>query len=213
MRLLSWTPVAVGSEELARRQARYDRLSPPSVRVTLRDLGTRFEDAPRALETDADVRASEAAVTAAYEWGGLEDFDALLPDCVLDPAIEAHHLGLPVFGLTRMTATFLSGLGATVGALARNDAIASELDRRLDSYGVPWEPTVVMDLSFDDIVDDVTWREAVLAHAGRLRCDFALNACSAVDLGEPATDTLVVDPTALALRLLGVRTELGGQVA
>ncbi len=65
------------------------------------------------------------------------------------------------------------------------------------------EPTVVMHLGVEDITDDEIWRQAVTAYAWKLDCDFALNACSAVDLGEPVAATVVVDPTALALRLLG----------
>jgi Asp/Glu/hydantoin racemase len=213
MRLLAWTPIVVGAEELARRQARYDRLSPAHVEIVLRDLADFAPSAPRALETDHDVRTSEDAVMWAFRASDAEGFDAFLPDCVLDPAIDAQGIARPVLGLSHLTATFLAAQGATVGALARNRAIADELDRRLASYSVKREQTLVMDLSFEDIADDETWRRAVVTHAGRLTCDFALNACSAVELGSPSTDTVVVDPTALALRLLGLRVELAGTAA
>ena len=213
MRLLAWTPIAVGPEELSRRQARYDRLAPPQVQVVLRDLGAESPSAPRALETEADVRASEEAVLDAYRTSDSSGFDAFLPDCVLDPCADSPGLIRPILGLSRITSSFLGGQGATVGALARNQAIADELDRRLASYGVSREPTVVMHLGVDDITDDEIWRQAVTAYAWKLKCDFALNACSAVELGEPVAATVVVDPTALALRLLGIRAELGGTAA
>lgn len=213
MRLLAWTPIVVGDEELARRQARYDRLAPPEVQVVLRDLGAVSPSAPRALESEVDVRVSEEAVAEAYRASDPTGFDAFLPDCVLDPAIDSPDLARPVLGLTRISSSFLGGQGATVGALARNQAIADELDRRLASYGVPREPTVVMHLDVQDISDDDLWRQAVTAYAWKLDCDFALNACSAVDLGEPVAETVVVDPTALALRLLGIRAQLGGSAA
>jgi Asp/Glu/hydantoin racemase len=213
MRLLAWTPIVVGAEELARRQARYDRLSPTEVEIVLRDLHAFDPSAPRALETEDDVRISEDTVVAAFAASDPHGFDAFLPDCVLDPAIDAAGLARPVLGLSHLSASFLAAQGASVGALARNRAIADELDRRLTAYGVTREPTLVMDLSVEDIADDETWQRAVVAHAGRLSCDFALNACSAVELGSPATDTVVVDPTALALRLLGLRTELAGAAA
>ena len=213
MRLLAWTPIVVGADELARRQSRYDRLSPAHVEVVLRDLGGIFPSATRALESDDDIRTSEDLVVSAFGNSDPEGFDAFLPDCVLDPAIHAEGLALPILGLSHLAATFLAAQGATVGALARNRAIAHELDRRLASYAVKREPTLVMDLSFEDIADDETWRRAVESHAGRLTCDFALNACSAVELGSPATDTVVVDPTALSLRLLGLRAELAEAAA
>jgi Asp/Glu/hydantoin racemase len=213
MRLLAWTPIVVGADELERRQARYDRLSPAHVEIVLRDLAGFSPSAPRSLETDDDVRISEDTVLSAFRSSDPEGFDAFLPDCVLDPGIGAEGLARPVLGLSHLAATFLAAQGASVGALARNRAIADELDRRLASYAVKREPTLVMDLSVEDIADDETWRRAVVAHAGRLTCDFALNACSAVELGSPSTDTVVVDPTALSLRLLGLRAELAGAAA
>jgi hypothetical protein len=209
MRLLGWTPIVVGPAELARRQERYDRLCPDHVLVVLHDLGEVLPSAPVALETDEDVRASEDAVVAAYRQSDPQGFDAFLPDCVLDPAVDLQDLARPVLGLSRIVSAFLAGQGMRVGALARNPAIARELDRRLQSYLMDAQPTVVMDLTVEDIADDDTWRRAVAEHAADLQCDVALNACSAVDLGDPTTDTLVVDPTALALRLIGVRAELG----
>lgn len=213
MRLLAWTPIVVGQDELARRQARYDRLSPAQVQVVLRDLAEFAPAAPSALETADDVRVSEEILVAACRASDAEGFDALLPDCVLDPGIDAAGLELPMLGLSHLTASFLAAQGASIGALARNRAIADELDRRLTAYGVRREPTLVMDLSVDDITDEENWHRAVMAHAGGLACDFAINACSAVELGAPATDTVVVDPTALSMRLLGLRAELAGAAA
>jgi len=213
MRLLAWTPIVVGADELARRQARYDRLSPAHVEIVLRDLADACPSAPQSLETEDDVRTSEAAVVSAFRTSDPEGFDAFLPDCVLDPGIASEGLARPVLGLSHLVATFLAAQGATVGALARNRAIADELDRRLASYAVNCEPTLVMDLSVEDIADDETWRRAVVTHAGRLACDFAINACSAVELGSPSTETVVVDPLSLSLRLLGLRAELAGAAA
>lgn len=38
MRVAAITPIRVSEEELTRRQARYDRLTPPPLRVQLRNL-------------------------------------------------------------------------------------------------------------------------------------------------------------------------------
>ncbi|AMY17980.1 MULTISPECIES: hypothetical protein [Nocardiaceae] len=206
MRLLAFTPVHVDDAELARRQARYDALSPTGLVVVLRDLGP---DAPRALDTESDVRASEDAVAAAFAAADPTGYDGFLPDCVLDPCAEqAGQFARPLYGLTRLTASYYASQGHRVGALARNAAIAAELDRRLAGYGIPAEPTTVMNLSFDDIADSRAWTAAVARYAPSLESAVAINACSAVDLAERRTDPVVVDPTATALRLLALRADL-----
>ncbi|MDQ1200414.1 MULTISPECIES: hydantoin racemase [unclassified Rhodococcus (in: high G+C Gram-positive bacteria)] len=206
MRLLAYTPIHVDFAEFRRRQERYDALSPVGVSVVLRNIGP---DAPRALDTEADVRASEVALAAAFRASDPDEFDGYLPDCVLDPcAEEADSFERPLYGLTRLTASFYASQGHRLGALARNAAIAAELDRRVAGYGIPAEPTVVMDLSFDDIADSRAWADAVTVHARALTCSVAINACSAVDLTGPRTTPLVVDPTATALRLLALRDDL-----
>jgi len=58
----SVTPIHVSPEELARRQARYDALSPAGVRVELVDIGA---DAPRQLASEQEVRDSEGLVARA----------------------------------------------------------------------------------------------------------------------------------------------------
>src|SRR5689334_183738 len=99
MRLLSITPIVVDEAELARRQARYDELAPEGVTVVLELLGTD-PDLPRALETDDDVRASEAALQARYAAVDPTGWDGYLPDCVLDPLTGTDHgLPRPVFGI------------------------------------------------------------------------------------------------------------------
>ncbi len=64
MRIFAVTPIHVSPEELARRQARYDALSPGGLSVHLQDIGP---DAPRALDTEQQVRDSEDLVSAALE--------------------------------------------------------------------------------------------------------------------------------------------------
>lgn len=211
MHLLAITPIHVDTEELARRQERYDRLAPAGVTVRLEDLGDGLE-VPRALETAMDVRASEEAVVARLAAADTAGVDAFLPDCVLDPAVDhAHPLPLPVFGIGRLCAGFLAGVGGRMGAVARNRAIADELDRRLASYDLaPQVPTEVLDLSVEDITDAAVWASAVRDRVGRMPVSTVLNACSAVEVGEPDSGPLLVDPTRVALQLLGLHATLSG---
>ncbi|MPZ60837.1 MAG: hydantoin racemase [Propionibacteriales bacterium] len=211
MRLLGITPISVRAEELARRQARYDRLAPAGLSVRLENLGTGSE-APRALETADDVAASEAALLERYSTADLTGFDGLLPDCVLDPAVEHPSvLPLPTYGLGRLSAYFLAGFGVRVGAVARNRAIAAELDRKLTGYGLPLtQETAVLELSVDDIADDATWAHAVRRTAAELDVDALINACSAVEIEQAPGRTILLDPTATALRMI---SEFGSQAA
>ena len=83
MHVWSVTPIHVEPGELARRQARYDALSPAGIRVELVDIGT---DAPRQLATEQDVRDSEGLVADALR-DAPDRADALMPDCFLDPGV------------------------------------------------------------------------------------------------------------------------------
>jgi Asp/Glu/hydantoin racemase len=209
MRLLAITPIVVDDAELARRQRRYDALAPEGVSVVLEQL----VDGPRALEEEADVRASEAALLTRYRAVDPQGWDGYLPDCVLDPLSGgAHGLARPVFGLGRLAASFVAGQGARLGAVARNGAIAAELDRRLAEYGVPTVgPTRVLDLSVDDIADDAAWAAAVESRVANLDCDFVLNACSAVEVTEQHHAPYLLDPTRTALAMLALRAAATGE--
>lgn len=211
MRLLAITPIAVDDAELARRQARYDELAPDGVRVDLEHLG----GGPRALESEADVRASEAALLERYRAVDPTGWDGFLPDCVLDPLVDGgHDLARPVFGIGRLAAGFATAQGARLGAVARNGAIAAELDRRLATYGVTTvAPTAVLDLSVEDIADDAAWAAAVTRTVADLDCDLVLNACSAVEVAEQRSAPYLFDPTAAALALLAHRGAVTGVLA
>lgn len=214
MRLLAITPLCVSDEELARRQQRYDRLAPPDVSVTLLNLGTGSE-VPRAFDTAADIAASEAALVQRFraaDAGGYGEVDAYLPDCVLDPVVDLPDSGIatPVFGLLKLTAHFLLSLGATVGAVARNGPIARELDRKFASYGLGQLQgmTSVLGLSVEDISHDALWASAVTTHLQTIDAEFVINGCSAVEVLNPAGRPRLVDPTATALKLLGLSTAI-----
>ncbi|MGY1835589.1 aspartate/glutamate racemase family protein [Blastococcus sp. SYSU DS0510] len=207
MRIYAVTPIHVPDEELARRQARYDALCPPGLSVELHDIGA---GAPRALDTEQQVRDSEGMVTEALR-AAPDEADALLPDCVLDPGVPAlaGTLGRPVFGLLRTSMTWSALAGRSVGAVTRNRPIADELARQVDVYGLGGSFTgvEVLDLDVDAIHQADRWGaslEAVVGRMGRAGAGDLVNGCSAVDLPAEAADwpVRVVDPTALALRLI-----------
>ena len=208
MKVKAITPIHVADDELERRSARYRRLAPPGVEIDLLNLP---DDAsiPRRLESPEDIAASDRLV-AEVARRHADGADALLPDCVLDPGIDALERlgGPPAFGMLRLAAGFLASCGRRFGAVTRNRAIGEELERRVRLYGLdPWfDRVVVLELDFEAVADHDRWEEAL----DRSRSAFEgtgvsaiLNGCSAVELtGE--RETPVLDPAALALRMLGV---------
>jgi Asp/Glu/hydantoin racemase len=199
IRLLALTPIDLPRQEVARRQARYDAIAPAGVEVVVRCP----PGLPAELGTDADVRASDEALVAAY---AAEDgsWDGFLPDCVLDPAVHAAaSLPRPIHGIGRLAMHALAGAGLSWRPVARNEPIARELDRLVGRYGLDTTgDTVVLSLSVADIADDTTWAQALTAAVADLPCDAVFNGCSAVDVHVPSSGPDVVDPTALALRVL-----------
>ncbi|NYD44230.1 Asp/Glu/hydantoin racemase [Actinomadura luteofluorescens] len=208
MRALAVTPIHLLPEEIRRRQARYDRLAPPGLSVELRDVGPA---APGALDDEASIRASEHEVAAALARAG-DGWDLAFPDCVLDPAVPtlpAPDQGVPVNGLLRLSSLYLSAMNVRFGAVVRNEAIGAELRRRLTAYGLDARTAgiEVLDLPFDAVADAGAWNAALGAAAGALAAAGAtavINGCSAVDVAEHRFAARIVDPTALALRLMAI---------
>ena len=201
MRLLAFTPIRVADSEVVRRQARYDAIAPAGMQVVVRRPVVSLPDE---LGTTEDLRASDAALLAAYsgEPGGA--WDGFLPDCVLDPVVDAAvDLPAPVHGIGRLAMHALTGAGLRWRAVARNEVIAAELDRLAADYGTPTVgPTTVLSLSVTDIADETRWAAALSDAVADLTCDAILNGCSAVDVTHAGRGPVVVDPTALALRVL-----------
>lgn len=211
LRIRAITPIHVDAPELARRQRRYERLAPAGITVHLDDLGDAA-DVPRALETEDDVRLSERLVIAEVLRTDPEHFDAVLPDCVLDPAVGVTpEAPLPVLGLLRLSTHMLAGVGQPFAAVARNQAIADELARKIATYGLGenFADVRVLGLSVTDIADDDTWAAAISQSVADLAVGSVVNGCSAVDVHVHGAGPRIVDPTAAALRALSLADELG----
>ncbi len=211
MRLRAITPIVVPDDELERRRIRYDELCPSGVTIHLDNLAA----GPDRLESEAHIRLSEDLVFEEAMRTDSTRYDGILLDCVLDPALERLEADgpLPVFGITRLVSSYLASMNLQMAAVARNQPIADELAGRIAAagWGDRLDGVVVLDLSLEDIADTARWNEAVatgLAMAG-LKVDAVINGCSAVEVR--STDgPAVLDPTALALRLIGAGTALFG---
>ena len=205
MRIHASTPLYVGDEELARRQARYDRIAPAGVTVELHDLPPA---APRSLETEADVRASEEFVIEALR-AAPPGVDAVFADCVLDPGIATlqHTLAVPAIGILRTNLAHSRALGRPTAAVVRNQAIADEMRRVADECGLGAELTDIrlLKLDFAAVTDHDLWQaqlEGAAADAALAGASTLLNGCSAVDTDATTGPVTVFDPVARALRLV-----------
>jgi len=220
VRVRSITPIRVPDDELARRRARYARLAPPGVEVHLDNLDDG-PSTPRQLEDDDDVDTSNDLVLAMALATDPAEFDLVLPDCVLDPAVgrlEAGAEPVPIVGILQLTASHLAARGLAFTAVTRNRAIADELADRIHAYGHDDHFLGVdeLDLDFDAIRDERRWHDALGPSrvAARDRGAAAvINGCSAVDVDDDAPGATVVDPTALALRLLGASATIVGRAS
>ena len=211
MHIRAITPIHVDDTELARRRARYQRLAPRGVTITLENLPAASQ-VPRQLAAPEDVEASDAAVTSALRALDPGEVDAGLPDCVLDPGVSSRSsVAVPVYGITELAAGVTTALGTPFTAVARNRTIADELDRIIARYGYRrFAPTRVLELSFEAIADDRVWNRTV----ARLTRELAttdvrrvFNGCSAVDVRPDPSGVTVFDPTRLALDTLSLARE------
>lgn len=208
MRIRAITPIRVGQAELSRRQARYDRLSPQGTQITLEDLPDTGAS-PTQLASQSDLKTSERL---GIELGSSTDagtFDALLPDCVLDPGVPTLDdlAEVPVLGITRLSAHLLAGLGLRFGVLTRNSTIAEEYRSVINRYGLgsAFAGSYVLGLGVDDISDAGKWNAAVAEVAAAAEDDgvtVLLNGCSAVETTAGDSRIRIVDPTALALKVV-----------
>ncbi len=216
MRIRAITPIRVSEEELARRQNRYRELSSPPVEVDVVNLPEAI-GVPEKLDTERDIRASEELTIREAMETDPARYDAILSDCVLDPGLEQleNEAPVPAFGILKLSAGFLLSLGHRLAAFTRNRPIGEELRARLKSYGyLPHFGGVsVLDLNFEDIANDREWNEALKNAASQFAespTTAVINGCSAAELrpdtGNPVT---IIDPTKLALSLLGLAAESG----
>ncbi|MEX2549040.1 MAG: aspartate/glutamate racemase family protein [Nitriliruptoraceae bacterium] len=213
MHIRAITPIHIDDAELERRRARYGRFSPPELTVSLVNLPSG-SDIPRQLATSDDIAASDAAVARAIRALDPDEVDAALPDCVLDPGIpDRAAAAVPVHGITELAAGIAAALATPFTAVARNRAIADELDRVIARYGYRgFEPTRVLDLSFEAIADDDVWNDTVAELTqglARTSIRHVLNGCSAVDVRPDDSGLTVFDPTRLALETLGLTIRQG----
>jgi len=214
MRIRSITPIRVDDDEVARRQERYNRLAPAGWHLTLENLP---EGSPTELGSPGDVRASEKLLLELGAATPADEYDAFMPDCVLDPSVTELDEASPVtvLGISRLGAHHLAACGQAFGVITRNRTIADEFSELMGRYGLDhaYRGAFVLDLGVDAVSDHDAWNAAVRTQAERARAagvTTLINGCSAVDIATEGTGVRLVDPIELAFEVAaaGERTRL-----
>lgn len=207
LKIKAIAPLRLESQELQRRQRRYDLLAGPELSVTLVNLDGK--NAPKRLENDDDLAASEELTLQMIRDTNPNSFDAILPDCVLDPGVNMNQDSpLPVYGILRLSGGFIQSLGYSFAAVTRNVTIGDELARKAESYGFSRSlcSVEILNVDFCFVSDHDQWEGAIKPLAERLSTrgiGVLLNGCSAVEIANRnVKDLIIIDPTELALKLL-----------
>lgn len=127
------SPLEATEADLARRQRRYGEQARPGTQLLVENLS----GGPAALNTSGDVLASAAAIYQQGQGTRLDDYDAILIDCVFDPAVEElrEATGLPTFGPTRVTLPLIGLVAENFSIIARTSRQCELLAETVSGYG------------------------------------------------------------------------------
>lgn len=133
LRIKVISPIKVDEADLERRQVRYSQRAGPNTSIAVFNL----EDGPTALNTPGDMLYCEYAVFREGAKTSSEEFDAILIDCVFDPAVDAlaEHTGLPTFGPMRTTLPLVPLVSPNFGIVARAEKQCEMLADLVVRYG------------------------------------------------------------------------------
>jgi len=92
---------------------------------------------PTALNTAGDLLTSAAAIFQQGKSTALDDYDAILIDCIFDPAVDElrEATGLPTFGPTRVTLPLIDLVSPNFSIIARTNRQCELLAETVSGYG------------------------------------------------------------------------------
>lgn len=127
------SPLEATEADLARRQRRYSAHAQPGTAVTVVNLA----GGPAALETAGDVLESAAAIFRQGAGRTPTECDAILIDCVFDPAVQEleEATGIPTFGPTRATLPLVALAAPSFSIVARGAPQGELLAAIVERYG------------------------------------------------------------------------------
>ena len=157
------SPLHASESDLARRQRRYEEAAGRDTVVTVVNL----EGGPAALNSSGDILSSAAAIYRQGKDTSRDDFDAILIDCVFDPAVAElqEATGLPVFGPTRTTLPLISLVAGDFSIIARSQRqceLLAELVTR-EGFGDQLRSVRALDISYEEAKQEAVFQRVMLA--------------------------------------------------
>jgi allantoin racemase len=127
------SPIKIDEADLRRRQMRYGERADRDTQVEVFNL----QDGPTTLDSPGDILFCEHAVFQEGMRTNPADFDAILIDCVFDPAVKAlrEQSPVPTFGPMQATLPLVSLLASRFSYLARAERQLEWLVEVATDYG------------------------------------------------------------------------------
>lgn len=144
------SPLHATAADLARRQQRYEAQAAPGTRLQVDNL----DGGPAALNSSGDVLHSAAAIYRQALETSPDEWQAILIDCVFDPAVEEirEATGIPTFGPTRVTLPLIPLVAPNFSIIARSRRqcqLLGELVER-QGYGGYLCSLMALDISYEE---------------------------------------------------------------
>ena len=144
------SPLKATESDLVRRQQRYGQYAGPETTVTVLNL----DGGPSALNSSGDILSSAAAIYLKGSTIAQDDCDAVLIDCVFDPAVDElnEELAIPTFGPTRTTLPLIKLVARNFSIIARTQrqcALLAELVEQ-EGYGNSLQSVRALDISYEE---------------------------------------------------------------
>jgi Asp/Glu/hydantoin racemase len=127
------SPLKATEADLVRRQRRYGEHAQPGTEVRVVNL----DAGPAALDSAGDVLESASAIYRTGAGTTASECDAILIDCVFDPAVDelAEATGIPTFGPTRLTLPLVLLVAPRFSIVARSERQCELLAATVARYG------------------------------------------------------------------------------
>ena len=132
------SPLKATETDIQRRQRRYSEHAGRDTQVEVFNL----DEGPAALNTPGDLLFCEHAVFQEGVKTDRHDFDAILIDCVFDPAVDAlrEETEIPTFGPTNTTLPLISMVApnfSIIGRIEKKD-FRAKMKENGELRDLPW---------------------------------------------------------------------------